>query len=171
MGRISIERCLELDAGHRLLRHGGKCASPHGHRYVVRVTASAEVGEDGMVIDFACLKERLGGWLDVHWDHTMVLEAGDPLILAMYASSRACAAPCGGWPGLRVDPAVGSAVGGGRRACFVLPVAPTAENLAEYLLHVVCPVVLADEIRAGLRVEAVRVEETPNCAAIVVRDE
>jgi 6-pyruvoyltetrahydropterin/6-carboxytetrahydropterin synthase len=48
------------DAAHLLREHGGKCARLHGHRYVVEVALQADnVGENGMVYDFADLKRDL----------------------------------------------------------------------------------------------------------------
>ena len=34
-----ITRKLEFDAGHRVMNHESKCATCHGHRYVLEVTA------------------------------------------------------------------------------------------------------------------------------------
>ena len=31
-------RRIEWDMGHRVPEHGGKCRTPHGHRYVAEVT-------------------------------------------------------------------------------------------------------------------------------------
>jgi len=48
------------DAAHLLREHEGKCARLHGHRYVVEVALQANnVGENGMVYDFADLKRDL----------------------------------------------------------------------------------------------------------------
>ncbi len=101
---ITIAQSVEIDAGHRLLRHEGKCRHYHGHRYkfVVHV-AACELDAVGRVVDFGVIKERFGGWLLAQWDHGMVLEAGDPLIAPLQVE------------GMRVD---------------VLSCAPTAENLA-----------------------------------------
>jgi len=58
MYTISVQA--HYDAAHRLQHHPGKCARLHGHRYVVEVVLEApEVGEDGMVCDFADLKGHL----------------------------------------------------------------------------------------------------------------
>ena len=42
MGIPTITRKLEFDAGHRLIHHAGKCANYHGHRYVIELTLSAQ---------------------------------------------------------------------------------------------------------------------------------
>lgn len=82
MAKHPVTRRLEFDAGHRLLGHESKCANYHGHRYVVEVTCTEDEVLDriGRVIDFSVIKSVLGGWLDEHWDHGMLLQEGDPMI-------------------------------------------------------------------------------------------
>lgn len=75
-----ITKRLEFDAGHRLLKHGGKCKNYHGHRYAAEFSLAGEPQADGMVVDFGLIKEKLGGWIDTFLDHGMLLEEGDPLI-------------------------------------------------------------------------------------------
>jgi len=77
---ITITRRLEIDAGHRLVGHESKCRNVHGHRYVFEVEAtSTKLDKVGRVVDFSVLKETLGGWLDEHWDHAFIYQAGDPI--------------------------------------------------------------------------------------------
>jgi 6-pyruvoyltetrahydropterin/6-carboxytetrahydropterin synthase len=104
-----ITRRLEIDAGHRLQRHTGKCRNYHGHRYVFLISCYGEVGPDGMVIDFSIVKNAVGEWLDVVWDHGMILERGDPMIPLLEQMEMKHA---------------------------VLDVAPTAENLAAIVYRV-----------------------------------
>ena len=135
---IEITRRLEIDAGHRLLKHEGKCRHVHGHRYVFDVTVSAEkLDEVGRVIDFGEVKRVLGGWLDDNWDHGFILGPDDPLLfwLEEHEMKR-----------------------------FVLAWAPTAENIASYFFTVASELMG----RAGISVTKVRVWETPNCWAEVV---
>jgi len=105
---ITITRKLEFDAGHRLMGHESKCRNTHGHRYVCEVTATAP-GLDGVgrVIDFSVLKAELGGWLDEHWDHGFIFQAGDPIE-----------------PFLREN----------NQRCYQVPWPPTAEHMASFLL-------------------------------------
>lgn len=150
---LSIQRRFEIDAGHRVLLHESKCAHPHGHRYGIVVTAEAlaqkaqergglvgpfEGGLDelGRVIDFSVIKSLLGVWLDENWDHSFLVFEKDETLLTFLEAN------------------------GFRR--YVLPVNPTAENMAAHLLYVVCPVLFA-----GTRVQIteVTIHETPNCSA------
>ena len=134
---MQITRRLEIDAGHRLLKHAGKCRHVHGHRFVFDVTVSAEqLDEVGRIIDFGEVKRILGGWLDEHWDHGFILTADDPLreFLQTHELKH-----------------------------YVLPWAPTAENIATYFFKQA-----RDLMRqVGIDVVTVRVWETPNCWAEV----
>jgi 6-pyruvoyltetrahydropterin/6-carboxytetrahydropterin synthase len=135
---ITCTRRLQFCSGHRVHGHEGKCRHLHGHNYVVMLTASADALDDlGRVIDFSVLKARLGGWIDQHWDHGCVIWDGD-------TEAQAAVLAC--------QPA----------KLFLLPSNPTAENMADYLLRVVGPEVLAD---TGIGLTAVRLWETENCYA------
>jgi len=77
---ITITRKLEADIGHRLVGHEGKCRNVHGHRYVFEVEVTApDLDAVGRVIDFSVIKAELGGWIDEHWDHGFIYQAGDPI--------------------------------------------------------------------------------------------
>ena len=78
---MTITRRIEIDAGHRLLKHEGRCAHPHGHRYAFEVTVAptAPLDAAGRVVDFGVVKELVGGWLDRAWDHAFIVQRGDPL--------------------------------------------------------------------------------------------
>lgn len=165
-------RVAEIDTGHRLMNHAGKCGSDHGHRYVIELLVTGtETDEVGVVVDFSVLKAKLGTWLDEHWDHTKILERGDPLIASGYGcygnlttdEAEVLASPKAGLQYPEAD----SAIGEGKRPCFVLPYAPSAENLARFLYTEVCPFVFKAELAAGLfQIDSVVVWETPNCACI-----
>lgn len=55
--RIFIEDT--FSASHYLRDYKGKCESPHGHNFKVRVEVEGEVKENGMVMDFEDLKKIL----------------------------------------------------------------------------------------------------------------
>lgn len=140
---FSIMRRLTFCAGHRVHGHESKCRHPHGHNYVVYVTARPIQWLDsiGRVIDFSVLKDKLGTWLDQNWDHAFLLWRGDEEMTAVYASHS-------DWKH------------------YVLPTNPTAENMAAYLLNVICPELFQ---QTGISITAVVVEETENCVAEVSR--
>lgn len=137
---ISCTRVLEFDAGHRVHNHESKCATLHGHRYRVEVTARADGGLDqlGRVVDFSVLKAKVGGWLDEKWDHTTIVFENDEVTVKALERLPKFKQP------------------------WIAPFNPTAENMAWYLLNVVCPEVLRD---TGVKAVHIKVWETPNCWA------
>jgi 6-pyruvoyltetrahydropterin/6-carboxytetrahydropterin synthase len=138
----TVTRILEFDAGHRVHNHESKCATLHGHRYKVEITASAkQLDSIGRVIDFSVLKEKVGGWIDRAWDHNVLLFSEDVVTIKALKD-----VPCMKTP-------------------YICDFNPTAENMAEYLLHTVCPGILS---ATGVLVTKVVVWETPNCYAEAV---
>ena len=149
---VPATRIIEWDAGHRVYKHEGKCAHVHGHRYRAEITAQAELDDIGRVIDFGILKERVGGWIDTHWDHGMLLTANDPLVQV--------------WPMLPVivgdDLDTTTTWSQLDHKHFIMPNNPTAENIATFIGEQVAPECLEG---TGVNIVAVRVWETPNCYA------
>jgi 6-pyruvoyltetrahydropterin/6-carboxytetrahydropterin synthase len=134
-------RRIEFDAAHRVVGHEGKCKHLHGHRYALEATfAGSSLDELGRVVDFAVIKELLGNWINDHWDHATIL--------------------------FDKDKALGTAITGvtGQKI-FYMPSNPTAENMAEYVLHTVCADLFGD---MPIRCVRIRLYETPNCYAEVV---
>ncbi len=81
-----ITRRLEWDSGHRVLGHEGKCKFLHGHRYVAEVTVeAAKLDKMDRVVDFGVVKQVVGGWVDEHWDHRMLLNSADPMVETLLA--------------------------------------------------------------------------------------
>ena len=75
----SCSRKIHFCYGHRVMNHESKCATLHGHNGIIWVHATPIKGLDqlGRVIDFSVLKEKVGGWVDTYWDHTMILYEED----------------------------------------------------------------------------------------------
>lgn len=134
--RINCVRILEIDAGHRLMKHESKCKNAHGHRYKFEIHCEAEhLDSVGRVIDFGKIKEVIGTWLDEKWDHAFIAQAGDPIIEGYLRKFE--------------------------QKHFVTDFAPTAENLAAYLLR------HCQEALAVYDIFCTKVvcHETPNCSA------
>lgn len=135
---ITCTRRLAWDAMHRIPRHESKCAAFHGHRYTADITCVAgELDDRGRVVDFGVIKERVGTWIDDHWDHTAILMDGDPD------------------PGVQAIAASNAAHG---RPVYWTQAPPTAEVLAAELARV-AQQLLAD---TGVTVVRLRIWETPN---------
>lgn len=126
--------------------HETKCASLHGHNGVVEIFACpiGDLDLCGRVIDFAVLKEKVGGWIDENWDHTMILNINDKETVALV---------------MQVS---------GSKKPYLLDGNPTAENLARHLLMDICPKLLEG---SGVRINKVVFWETANCCAEVVLSE
>ena len=132
---LEIMRRIKFCAGHRLYQHGGKCEFFHGHNYVADFyVTSHSVDSVGLVIDFAELKSRFKSWLDEHWDHGFILNEADENGLNAIKMVRPC-------------------------KYYELPYNPTAENMARYLLEVVCPELLGDSNVQATRVVIWETEE------------
>ena len=73
-----ISKTIEVESGHILSGHPGKCRFPHGHsRRVELVLAADRLDGNGMVCDFKVVKQALDGFLD-SWDHALCLNTADP---------------------------------------------------------------------------------------------
>lgn len=144
-----ITRRLEFDAGHRIPHHASLCRHLHGHRYALEITLSGEVlgsegaAAQGMVMDFSEVKNIANAALVSQWDHAFLVYEGDDAVMAFLATL----------PGHKT---------------VVLPVVPTAENLAAEAFRILDAAYL-DTYGNQLRVERVRLYETPNNWADAVR--
>ena len=105
MYQVSKEICFCY--GHRLLQYEGKCRHLHGHngRAVIRLSAPS-LDNLGMVADFSQIKKVVGGWIDAHLDHRMLLHKDDPVLPELIRQGE---------------------------PVFVLDVNPTAENIAKVI--------------------------------------
>lgn len=135
---ITCTRRIEFDAAHRVMNHESKCKLLHGHRYAVEASFEADALDAlGRVIDFGAVKTLLGGWIDRYWDHNTVLHEQDKELGTSIAALT-------------------------RQEIFYLPANPTAENMADYLLKIVCPSLFKE---SGLRCIKIKLYETPQCYA------
>ena len=146
---ILITRRLEFDAGHRIPNHGSQCRHLHGHRYAIEITLSGEIirtegaAEQGMVMDFSEVKHIANMVLVNPWDHAFLVYQGDHAVVEFLATL----------PGHKT---------------VVLPVVPTAENLAAEAFRMLDSAYV-DTYGNQLRLERVRLYETPNNWADAVR--
>ena len=145
-----ITRRLEFDAGHRIPNHKSQCMHLHGHRYAIEITLSGDVitnegqSEQGMVMDFSDVKRIAREKLVDEWDHAFLVYRGDKLLTEFLATI----------PGHRT---------------VMLDVVPTAENLAQVAFDILKPA-YKDIYGNHLRLERIRIYETPNNWADCVRD-
>ncbi|MFV8823637.1 6-carboxytetrahydropterin synthase QueD [Thauera sp. WH-2] len=147
---MRITRRLEFDAGHRIPDHASQCRHLHGHRYALEVTLSGSIIKadgapvNGMVMDFADVKRIANELVVSRWDHAFLAYRGDSIVIEFLASM----------PGHKT---------------IVLDVVPTAENLAAEAFRILEPA-YHDVYGNDLRLERVRLYETPNCWADAERE-
>ena len=148
---MRITRRLEFDAGHRIPDHRSQCRHLHGHRYAIEITLSGDIIRqagspvDGMVMDFADVKKLAREHLVDAWDHAFLVYRGDHAVVTLLQSL----------PGHKT---------------VVLDLVPTAENLALIAFRILDQV-YRDTYGNHLRLERVRLYETPNCWADALRGE
>lgn len=148
---MRITRRLEFDAGHRIPDHRSQCRHLHGHRYVLEITLSGDVirndgaPDNGMVMDFSEVKVIAKARVVDAWDHAFLAWKADTVVLDFLATL----------PGHKT---------------VVLDDVPTAENLARTAFHLL-DAAYRDTFGNHLRLEQVRLYETPNCWADALRDD
>ena len=146
-----ITRRLEFDAGHRIPNHTSQCKHLHGHRYAIEISLSGDIiategqSEQGMVMDFSDVKRIAKEQVVDKWDHAFLAYRGDKVVCDFLA-------------GLPVHKTI------------VLNAVPTAENLAQIAFDLLAPA-YQDIYGNHLRLEQVRLYETPNNWADCVRND
>ncbi len=136
---------MEFDAGHRIPHHGSQCRNLHGHRYVIEATLAGEpialdgAADEGMLLDFSEVKAILRAEIVDPWDHAFIVYKGDTEVREFLERL----------PGHKT---------------VVLDLVPTAENLAAIAFHKLAALI-ENKYGDRLRLERVRLYETPNCWA------
>ncbi len=144
-----ISSKLEFDAGHRIPSHSSQCRHLHGHRYAVEITLSGDIITDegiakqGMVMDYSEVKQIAKDALVNKWDHAFLVYSGDVQVLQFLQSIE-------------------------DHKTVVLDTPPTAENLALIAFNILDNA-YQDNYGNHLRLEQVRLFETPNCWADAIR--
>lgn len=105
---MKIARQFHWEMGHRLPFHAGECRNLHGHSYRLWVELEGDCDDNGMLIDYGEMKEKIQPLLDP-LDHCFLCDERDEVMTRF----------------LRDNPF---------KTLFV-PFATTAENIAAYLLE------------------------------------
>jgi 6-pyruvoyltetrahydropterin/6-carboxytetrahydropterin synthase len=140
---------LEFDAGHRIPSHNSQCRHLHGHRYAIEITLSGDIITDegiakqGMVMDYSEVKQIAKDALVNKWDHAFLVYSGDVQVLQFLQSIE-------------------------DHKTVVLDTPPTAENLALVAFNILDNA-YQDNYGNRLRLEQVRLFETPSCWADAIR--
>lgn len=76
-------KMFEVESGHMLSKHPGRCRFPHGHsRKIELVLSSESLDEHDMVCDFKAVKLAVADFLDT-FDHAMAVNSDDPSLPAL----------------------------------------------------------------------------------------
>jgi 6-pyruvoyltetrahydropterin/6-carboxytetrahydropterin synthase len=71
-------KTIDIESGHMLSKHPGKCKFPHGHtRKVEFLLEAQELNHNEMVCDFFIVKELIGDYLEA-LDHSICVNTADP---------------------------------------------------------------------------------------------
>lgn len=141
-------KSFEIESGHMLSKHPGRCRFPHGHSRTIEVVlVSQELDENDMVCDFKALKLALHAIAD-RFDHALIVNSKDPILSALSEH-----------PGLR------------ERVVIFQGKDPTTEVLAKHIYEELATLIAIEREFKGsdglvyrlpnrLRLERVRVSET-----------
>lgn len=148
---MRITRRLEFDAGHRIPDHASQCRHLHGHRYALEISLDGKTvdapgkADNGMVVDFGEIKRIAREKVVDPWDHAFLAWRGDEQVVAFLSTL----------PGHKT---------------VIFDAVPTAENLATEAFRIL-DAAFRDAFGSVLRLERVRLFETPNCWAEAQRGE
>ncbi|MEZ6317297.1 MAG: 6-carboxytetrahydropterin synthase [Phycisphaerales bacterium] len=81
-------KSFEIESGHMLSKHPGRCRFPHGHSRRVELVLACETLDDrDMVCDFKAVKLAVADFLDT-FDHAMAVNSADPNLPALRAADQ-----------------------------------------------------------------------------------
>lgn len=75
--RTSVTRSFTFEAAHQLPWHTGKCQRLHGHSYRLEVTVEGPLDHQGIVVDFADIKQVVERDIVARYDHTYLNDLFD----------------------------------------------------------------------------------------------
>lgn len=146
---LRLTRQFSFEMAHALPAYEGKCRNIHGHSYRLAVTVEgtpvcqAGAPDDGMVIDFARLKQAVTQAVVEPFDHALVL----PRVEGVQASDA-------------VLPQEDASFGGYGAKLLVVDFQPTTENLLMHFARL-----LEGALPEGTRLYSIRLSETEHSSA------
>lgn len=71
------------------MNHPGKCRHLHGHSVKASISIRQDqLNKQGMVCDFADIRECVESYIDQHLDHNFLLHKNDPIIPMLVANNE-----------------------------------------------------------------------------------
>jgi 6-pyruvoyltetrahydropterin/6-carboxytetrahydropterin synthase len=84
-----ICKAFEVESGHMLSKHPGRCRYPHGHSRRIEIIVAADtLDQNDMVCDFKALKLALNDFID-RLDHALAINSKDELAKTLSATEGA----------------------------------------------------------------------------------
>jgi 6-pyruvoyltetrahydropterin/6-carboxytetrahydropterin synthase len=148
MAYQTITRKGSFDAGHRIMNERMKCFNLHGHTYLYELVFEFNQMEDiGYAIDFKEIKRVGSQWIDDRLDHGMIINPKDQEIIAVCDN-------------------LGSkkwlmSLNGEKEYCN-----PSAENISKEIFIAVSYLLNNN----NLKLQEVKLYETPNCCTVCYRN-
>jgi 6-pyruvoyltetrahydropterin/6-carboxytetrahydropterin synthase len=76
---FELEKSFHFEAGHRLHHHDGKCATPHGHSYLLKISLRSKSliptgPKQSMVFDFQEISSIVKPMIEAFFDHKWLNE-------------------------------------------------------------------------------------------------
>lgn len=135
-----VRKKFRFEAAHRLVSsYSTKCQKIHGHSYVVEVFLAADtLNKDGMVIDFAKLKDKLVEMFE-KFDHSVILSKDDRFAANVGEKEQEQMFDFG---------------------LVLVDWNPTAENMSMHFYNKIFQIMYADEELRNVQLIKVRVHET-----------
>ena len=143
---MKIGKVIQWDMGHRVLNHRSVCKGLHGHIYKAEICVEGDLvekkdaSEEGMVIDFADIKEIAQKFIQEELDHAFMVWEKDIELLEFFKNSK------------------------GHKPVIV-SFTPTAENVAAYIFNELKDK-FTDVFKTGLYLQSVKLWETPSSYAL-----
>lgn len=76
--QLTCTKIIEFDSAHRVYdADSEKCEKLHGHHYKAEFTFTSGILNNGMIIDFNIIKNKIKNWIDTNWDHNVILSHRD----------------------------------------------------------------------------------------------
>ena len=148
---MKIVKIIQWDMGHRVLNHRSVCKGLHGHRYKAEICVEGDIvnetgaSEEGMVVDFADIKQIANSFIHDKLDHAFMVWEKDIELLNFFENSE------------------------GHKPVIV-PFTSTAENVAAYIFNELDGQ-FNDAFGTGLRLHSGKLWETPTSCAIFGRED
>lgn len=137
----TLTKVFEFDAAHRIMNEKVKCFNLHGHRFKVEVTLSYKnTDRIGYAIDFKEMNRLGGKFIDEFLDHSCILNPKDTELIDLCKLN--------GWKLYLMSEEYEYRN-------------PSAENLSVDLFVIMT--ILLGNTSKGIRVEKIRLYETPTC--------